>query len=347
MPTEKNWTIAEASERNTEAGKWKGADAVAGMPQGLRTFFEPQAEQLGVHLAEKPFGLAGVADSPNARGWLWVAALGDCCLLSAHAVVPRQPIRLEERPRDYGCIASVSEATARECTPSAVPHRLRRSGNVVAFAQPAGTTACDMVPDALYEARNICLLPGFFRAVAQRHGGRFDDMLERFGQVDPDLLPSELRAVLGAIGPECATSRQAGLLMEAKVDEAVFLLASHMDEQERALQDGGSREQRALALQARRILDADLRNPPTLDELARALYVSRARLCAAFKQEAGVPVGAYVRRRRMERARELLAGTDLPIARVAREVGYRNPGSFTEAFERETGMPPSAWRKKG
>ena len=317
----------------------------ANIPKGLLTFFEPQAEQLGVRLASQAYGLAGRIGSPHARGWLWVAALGDYCLLSAHAVVPRETFRLEERPNDYGCIASVSAATARECTPAAVPRCVRDWDNVVAFAQPAGTTACVMRPGAVYQARNICLLPGFFRLLERRHGGRFADMLERFGSVDPDCLPVELRTVLGAIGPECAASRQAGLLMEARVDEAVYLLAGHMDERYRARQDDGSRAQRDLVRQAQRILDADLRHPPALGALAASLYVSRARLCAAFKQETGMPVGAYVRRRRMEQARELLAQTDLPIAAVAHEVGYSNPGSFAEAFKRETGASPRTWRR--
>lgn len=325
------------------AGRCKVGGSI---PKGLLTFFAPQAEQLDVRLAQQPYGLSGTVGASFAHGWLWVAALGDYCLLSAHSVVPHRGFRLEERPSDYGCIALVSGATARECTPSAVPRFVRDQDNIVAFSQAAGRTSCEMQPGSVYQARNICLLPGFFRLVERRHGGRFADMMERFDSVDPDCLPGELRAVLRAIGPECAASRKAGLLMEARVDEAVYLLADHMDERERARQDGGLRSQRALVQRAQRILDADLRCPPTLDALAQLLYVSRARLCAAFKQEAGMPVGAYVRRRRMERACDLLLETDLPVAAVARRVGYRNAGSFTEAFERECGAPPSVWRRR-
>ena len=49
---------------------------------------------------------------------------------------------------------------------------------------------------------------------------------------------------------------------------------------------------------------------------------------------------------RMERARELLAGTDLPLSEVGRAVGYPRPTTFATAFSREVGCSPAAWRKQ-
>ena len=47
----------------------------------------------------------------------------------------------------------------------------------------------------------------------------------------------------------------------------------------------------------------------------------------------------------MSRACEFLSATTLDIAQVGRTVGYPNPGSFSEAFRRELGTSPSAWRE--
>lgn len=315
------------------------------MPSSLRTFYEPQAEQLGVRLSPCPYGFAGSVENDDARAWLWVAALGDACLLSAHAVEPAKPMLLEERPLDYGCITSASAATARECAPGVAPRRLAETGNVLAFAQSAGTVTCLLQPKRRYEARNICLLPRFFDELARCYGASFAGMMERFDKLDPDLLPAELRTLLDSIGPECAMRPGAPLLMRARVDEAVYLLAESMEECRRARQEKGAVCQRSLVRRACGIIDADLANVPLLDDLAHAVYTSRAHLCAAFKQEMGVSVGAYVRRRRMERAGDLLARTDLPVASVAWQVGYSNPGSFAEAFKRETGASPRTWRR--
>ena len=48
----------------------------------------------------------------------------------------------------------------------------------------------------------------------------------------------------------------------------------------------------------------------------------------------------------MQRAEELLPIHNLSVAEVAAAVGYPRASSFTVAFERETGMPPSTWRDR-
>jgi AraC-like DNA-binding protein len=47
---------------------------------------------------------------------------------------------------------------------------------------------------------------------------------------------------------------------------------------------------------------------------------------------------------RIERARRLLAESDLPIAEVGAEVGYSNQSHFTKIFREATGMTPKAFR---
>ncbi|WP_461812121.1 helix-turn-helix domain-containing protein, partial [Faecalimonas sp.] len=52
----------------------------------------------------------------------------------------------------------------------------------------------------------------------------------------------------------------------------------------------------------------------------------------------------YLRTVRMDKAKELLMNTTIPINLVAQEVGYQNQGSFAERFRMETGMTPSEYR---
>ena len=85
--------------------------------------------------------------------------------------------------------------------------------------------------------------------------------------------------------------------------------------------------------------------PTGIGELADRLYVSRSRLCAAFKRETGESVGAFGRRLRAERACELLRDRALGVADVAVLLGYPSPSAFDHAFSQATGMSPSAWRK--
>ena len=50
----------------------------------------------------------------------------------------------------------------------------------------------------------------------------------------------------------------------------------------------------------------------------------------------------FIRRTKLERARELLSTTDLQIGQVAEDVGYRHHSTFTTAFAEHFGIPPKA-----
>lgn len=104
-------------------------------------------------------------------------------------------------------------------------------------------------------------------------------------------------------------------------------------------------ESEPLSLQAARLLEESLENPPTLQAMADQLFVSRTHLCTAFKRETGLSVGEYLNRTRLLRAQHLLATTALSIAEIARQVGYARQSSFSERFKEEVGITPTEWRK--
>jgi len=70
----------------------------------------------------------------------------------------------------------------------------------------------------------------------------------------------------------------------------------------------------------------------------------RSCLYRAFQSEFGCSPGDYLTRYRIQRARELLRHSALPIGAVAASVGFQDPLYYSRAFRRETGESPSAWR---
>ena len=48
----------------------------------------------------------------------------------------------------------------------------------------------------------------------------------------------------------------------------------------------------------------------------------------------------------MERAKRLLASTDEPLKRVAREAGFRSPQQLSKRFRRLEGTTPLAFRRR-
>lgn len=95
----------------------------------------------------------------------------------------------------------------------------------------------------------------------------------------------------------------------------------------------------ALEVIAREYADESL----SLGVVARAIATSRRQLQRVFGEH-GTSFRTELQRVRMTRAADLLRDGALPVAAVAREVGYRQPAQFSKAFRRHHGCPPSALR---
>ncbi len=80
--------------------------------------------------------------------------------------------------------------------------------------------------------------------------------------------------------------------------------------------------------------------------LARACGLSASRLHAAFKAETGLTPAAYLTQVRINRACRLLDLGDAKLAAIAQAVGYRDVFHFSRVFAKNTGSPPSAYRKR-
>src|SRR5437870_12455651 len=84
-----------------------------------------------------------------------------------------------------------------------------------------------------------------------------------------------------------------------------------------------------------------------LAELSGLVHMSPYHFARLFKQSTGVSPHRFLVRRRIEQARALLAAQTLPIAEIARSVGFRTPSHFTTTFRRVTGITPSVYRGGG
>jgi transcriptional regulator GlxA family with amidase domain len=80
------------------------------------------------------------------------------------------------------------------------------------------------------------------------------------------------------------------------------------------------------------------------ERLAAAVFMSPFHFSRLFKLAAGEPPHGYVTRRRVERAKILLAHATLPLVHVAAAVGFQTQGHFTEVFRRRTGTTPRRFR---
>lgn len=91
-------------------------------------------------------------------------------------------------------------------------------------------------------------------------------------------------------------------------------------------------------------INDDLTSDLSLAQLAAFARLSIPHFCRAFKQSLGCPPHAFIVRRRVERAKEYLRLSRMPITEVALLCGFSSSSHFANTFRRETGMAPQDFR---
>lgn len=98
--------------------------------------------------------------------------------------------------------------------------------------------------------------------------------------------------------------------------------------------------------QALRLLHADPSRRWRVDDLARAVGLSRSALGERFRSLVGQSPMRYLSAWRIQLAEELLQDSRLSVAQVAARVGFDAPVAFHRAFKRRLGMTPAQWRTR-
>ena len=97
----------------------------------------------------------------------------------------------------------------------------------------------------------------------------------------------------------------------------------------------------------RRVIDfirAHIDEPIHLEQLAAAVALSPFHFHREFKRSTGVTPHQYIIQVRMEHAKGLLSGSDMPLAQVAAQVGFADQSHFCATFRRTTSMTPRTYR---
>jgi AraC-like DNA-binding protein len=97
---------------------------------------------------------------------------------------------------------------------------------------------------------------------------------------------------------------------------------------------------------ARELIERDYARPLNMARIAKQTARSPFQFIRAFRREFGVTPGQHLRARRIDRARELLTTTPLPVTEICRRVGYRSLGTFSRVFRAATGESPLAYRRR-
>lgn len=91
---------------------------------------------------------------------------------------------------------------------------------------------------------------------------------------------------------------------------------------------------------ARDILISNLMDPPSLEELGALVGMRPTKLKLGFKHVFERTCFNYLRERRLEQSREMLAAGNVSIEEAGRAAGFRNASHFTQAFRKHYGVLP-------
>ncbi|EGJ19315.1 two component AraC family transcriptional regulator (plasmid) [Cereibacter sphaeroides WS8N] len=96
----------------------------------------------------------------------------------------------------------------------------------------------------------------------------------------------------------------------------------------------------------RNYIERNLHKSVTLEDAAEQAHVSPCYLSRLFHKQMNMTFIAYLKMRRIDRAKALLASSDLPIVNVALDLAYQDANYFCKAFKKEVGLSPTEYRRQ-
>jgi transcriptional regulator GlxA family with amidase domain len=94
----------------------------------------------------------------------------------------------------------------------------------------------------------------------------------------------------------------------------------------------------------REYVQAHLDETISVEALAGIARLSKYHFARAFKQSEGVTPHDYVVQSRVRRARELIAGTNLPLSQIALACGFADESHLARRFREHVDITPSSYR---
>jgi len=94
----------------------------------------------------------------------------------------------------------------------------------------------------------------------------------------------------------------------------------------------------------REYIEDHLEETISIEALAGIVGLSMYHFARAFKQSEGLTPHDYLVQRRVRRAQELLASTDLPLSEIALASGFSDQSHCARRFREHVGITPSSYR---
>lgn len=105
------------------------------------------------------------------------------------------------------------------------------------------------------------------------------------------------------------------------------------------------RRSKVLMETARKYIEANYRRQLSYRDVANEISISPSYFLSLFKKETGTTFVDYLTAVRIEKAKNLLATTDLAVTHIAYDVGFNNSNYFSNIFRKVVGISATEFRK--
>ena len=93
-------------------------------------------------------------------------------------------------------------------------------------------------------------------------------------------------------------------------------------------------------------IDTHLATPLTVVDLAARVGLSPSHFSRAFSATLKMPPHCYLMSRRLDKALELIASSNMPLADVALVAGFSDQSHLSRRFREHVGLTPSSFRRQ-
>jgi AraC-like DNA-binding protein len=263
------------------------------------------------------------------------------CLFQPNNVVLDSAIRSEGVIKP-GLFVTLVLKGAGQGGPRQGAKRFRYSENTIIVMALRKPVACD--GEAPVGARMVAAGLAFPMASIDRLGLQ-QEFLDLFSEEGIDEFvvalktPPRILAMATEMLSPTLDGRAEELLLSAHAMEILARVMSIAGE--RARTDASDDHKQRRLREVRDTMDANLRRPWKISELARQAGVSRRSFNTHFRRAFGMSASQYLRVRRLDLARDAIVHQGVSIDEAAYLAGYNNPANFATAFRRRFGYVPS------
>ena len=165
-----------------------------------------------------------------------------------------------------------------------------------------------------------------------------------------DAVSTLLNAVFDTVHalPTRVEINRSALLDQLEIHPTVGELRTHIDTLLQELKEKIDQQLNAADAtisRASEYINAHLSDAITLEDVARAVYLTPSYLSEYFKSKTGTNFKDYLLQRRMERATDLLRQGNIRIQDIAVQCGYTDFKHFCKVFKKSIGVTPTEFRR--